>query len=833
MNEKVSQSLKKLFEKHRIIFWYDAKKELRNEFEDICLPDVEKIEIKNNEFGLKYKILREKPETKFLIYKEGAAPADIENWLLDVQLANFEFRADQTALILFELGLGNEFTELVNAHIQFFQSAKRLAALKESLAENDTEDAIRLKMTAVCAACPGASIDDILFSFLAESAEDGGDKIALIKKCGLDDFLWNTLKKLFGYNSDAPGIKDFIIELFKSCFAYETGAKHSLNNEAFVFFKRWKDGRSNKTAFEKLSDECAAVLNIDNELHSKDFRTLTAVDFFRAADQKIIGELINAAAEKTYSASEISGWIRSRQTSFWHDYYGKIYAAIDYAVKFMSALEESGLNMGSLQDGVQRYSTMWFKIDQNYRKFMYNVRSSGEISILEPLIERVENLYTNNFLLKVNDYWQSFVDKAGSWNFSGVTMQRDFFNVHVKPFIDRDNKIFVIISDALRYEIGEELLGLIRKEDRFDASLEPMITMLPSYTQLGMAALLPNHEIRIADDDSGTVFVDSQNSIGSENRSKILSQAVNGGGCALKAEEFLNMNRDECRAVVRDNSVIYIYHNAIDAIGDKIASEDKVFVSAQETLDELIRIVKKLTNANASNIIVTADHGFIYQNSAVNENDFSLSVPEGEKIQYRDRRFILGKNLDPGSGFKKFSAAEMGLSGEMEVMLPKSINRLRLRGSGSKYVHGGAALQEIIVPVVKINKKRQSDVSTVEIEIIRSANSIITSGQLSVIFYQTQPVTDKVRVRTLRAGIYNQSNELISDSHELIFDFTSDNPREREKTAQFILTRKADASNNREVILKLEENVHGTAQYSEYKSARYSIRRAIASDFDF
>ncbi|TIL66904.1 MAG: PglZ domain-containing protein [Mesorhizobium sp.] len=56
----------------------------------------------------------------------------------------------------------------------------------------------------------------------------------------------------------------------------------------------------------------------------------------------------------------------------------------------------------------------------------------------------------------------------------------------------------VVISDATRYEVGEELLGRIRNLDRYDAEIEPALASLPTYTQLGMASLLPNKEIRIA-----------------------------------------------------------------------------------------------------------------------------------------------------------------------------------------------------------------------------------------------------------------------------------------------------------------------------------------------
>ncbi len=169
----------------------------------------------------------------------------------------------------------------------------------------------------------------------------------------------------------------------------------------------------------------------------------------------------------------------------------------------------------------------------------------------------------------------------------------------------------------------------------------------------------------------------------------------------------------------------------------------------------------------------------------------------------------------------------------MEVQIPKSINRLRLKGSGSRFVHGGASLQEVVIPVLQINKKRISDTSMVEVDIIRGSSSAITSGQLAVAFYQERPVDDKVQSRILRAGIYTAEGELISDQHELIFDFIAESPRERELKVRFVLSREAEAVNNQEVILRLEIPVTGTSHYSEYKTLKYLMRRSFTSDFDF
>ena len=77
--DNILNALNRLFEKHRIVFWYDAKQELRQEFEDLLLPGVETIELLNNEFGVKHLILREKPAQKFLLYHAGPQPVDLDN----------------------------------------------------------------------------------------------------------------------------------------------------------------------------------------------------------------------------------------------------------------------------------------------------------------------------------------------------------------------------------------------------------------------------------------------------------------------------------------------------------------------------------------------------------------------------------------------------------------------------------------------------------------------------------------------------------------------------------------------------------------------------------
>jgi uncharacterized protein (TIGR02687 family) len=832
MNNRIVQALNKLFERHRIVFWYDAKQELRRDFDVLQLQGIEKLELINNEFGVKHRVLREQPEQKFLLYRDGPQPDDLDNWLLDVQLAHGEFRTGQVAIWLAELELSLEFTDVVQAHAEFYQAAKRKDALKRLLKSDDTFGLIRLKMLAVCAGSE-PSIDAVVECLLQELAEGRDEKIKLISRCSLDGFLWEQMTRCYGYKSSEPGIRDFVIELFKSCYAMGLDGQVRLTGDALVFLKRWKDSRQFEACFETLSSECIEILGIEQDLDNRDFRDLIELDIFRLIDQKIISDLVSAVTLRTITSGEVAVLVRQRRQGHWYREFRHLYEAIDYAAQFFHAMSEANLTMDSLAEGVERYSRIWFRLDQLYRKFTYHVRMSGQASLMESLADQVENFYSNNYLLKLNDHWQAFVDKTSQWEASPVLLQKNFFNQCVKPFLNKDNKVCVIISDALRYEIGDELLSLIRQEDRYDANLEPALSMLPSYTQLGMAALLPNKELELANNDTGTVLVDGQSSQGTANRIKILNQAVSQRSTAVKAEGFMALNKEDSRALLRDHDVVYIYHNRIDATGDKRETEERVFEAAEETLQELIRLIKKLTGANANNLLVTSDHGFIYQNRAIDESDFADVDAEGDQILFYDRRFVLGLGLKEAPSLRKFQSTELGLVGDVEVQIPKSINRLRLKGSGSRFVHGGASLQEVVIPILKINKKRQSDISAVEVDILRGASSVITSGQLAVALYQAQPVTDKVQSRTLITGIYTQAGDLISDSHELTFDLTSDNPRERELQVRFVLTRKADEANGQEVILRLEEKHPGTSHYKEYKSLRYLIRRSFTSDFDF
>ena len=240
MDERIAKGLAAQFEKHRIVFWYDNQRDMQHVFNALELPNIEKLEVSNNEFGLKYRILREEAEQKFLLYHNGPPPElPKNNWLYDVERASGVFNADQISIWLADLDLPHTQRGLIEEHRDFFKSAQRLKDLKSLLRPEDPARAIKGKM--ICAATGSTTFDEAIERLLADLASKKDDKLRLLQRTGLHDFLWSQISTNYGYTAETPDLEDFALELFKTAFARAGGQEGDLSDEAYVFFGRWEN----------------------------------------------------------------------------------------------------------------------------------------------------------------------------------------------------------------------------------------------------------------------------------------------------------------------------------------------------------------------------------------------------------------------------------------------------------------------------------------------------------------------------------------------------------------------------------------------------------------
>jgi len=824
----VSTSLNELFQKHRLVFWYDPEGEMREEFDGYPLDDGEKVVVNNNEFGLKHRMVREEPKSRFLLYLPYPRPAYAENWFLDLELAHHVFNADQISLILQEMGWLEEHRPFVEEFEGFFKSKERKEKLLEKLHSEDNERVWKLKMASVFAK-EEATIESLLFSLLAELANGEDKKWKDIEKFGLQKFIWDEVDRAFDYRSEEPSLLDFAIEAFLA--AAPCGKEAKLGRDAQVFLKRWKDNARYAEAFEKLSAQLEKDLKIEQALCEIDgYAPLKDQDAFEAIERKVIVELRNGLLQGALRGDPLRKLLDQREGSYWYKKYKHLYEAFRAAGNLLEGIRLADLSFTTPKQAVENYAKTYHEIDRQYRMFVYHASLGKEATLLNELSEEIERRYSNQYLLQLNDRFQSFVDLEQKWPIANTASQADFYQSHVLPFAQKGLKVFVIISDALRYEAGRELHERILKEDRFKSKIDYQVGVLPSYTQLGMAALLPHKELEVKP-ESGEVLADGKRTMGLAARAKILTEGRY-KATALKANDFLKMNaKEEGRELSKDHDIIYIYHNGIDAMGDKSETEVKTFEAVEEEFNTLLAVLKKVAAVNGTHALITADHGFLFRREAIDESDFSAN-PKGKDVGVANRRFSIAREFEDSKEAKIFQAEQLGLQGEASFAIAKSINRFRVKGAGSRFVHGGASLQEIVLPVLTVSKSRTSDVELVEVDILRGGSNLISTATTVVGFYQATPVGEKVLKRELRIGFQSKTGESISETHDVSFDSNAVEPQSRERKITFNFGKSADAYNGQEIFLALEERIPGSAHYREYKRETYRFKKTFETDFE-
>ena len=169
---------------------------------------------------------------------------------------------------------------------------------------------------------------------------------------------------------------------------------------------------------------------------------------------------------------------------------------------------------------------------------------------------------------------------------------------------------------------------------------------------------------------------------------------------------------------------------------------------------------------------------------------------------------------------------------QTKIEVDQFICELRVKGAGSRFIHGGASMQEIVIPLLKVSKKRSDTTSQVDIDIIKSTDRI-TTNILAVSFIQQDLVSEQTLPRKIRAFIQAGDGTTLSDQFTYNFDIDEGSERQREVKHRFQLLGKASGKyKNQRVKLILEEPIEGTQKWREYKNYIYNLNISFTNDFD-
>ncbi|MEX2103978.1 MAG: BREX-1 system phosphatase PglZ type A, partial [Bacilli bacterium] len=353
--------------------------------------------------------------------------------------------------------------------------------------------------------------------------------------------------------------------------------------------------------------------------------------------------------------------------------------------------------------------------------------------------------------------------------------------------------------------------------------------VVPSVTKLGMASLLPHRQLDI--DSSGRVTVDGNPATGLDNRKKIIEGKVK-DSIAMHIEDVMAMNKAGRRETFKGMKLIYIYHDTIDAMGDKASTEMYTFDAVERALNELYDLVKVIRDdLSGTNIYITADHGFVYQREALEESD--KIDKEGLSTFETKRRYILSQGSGEQNGLLDINMDSLITNDHsITAYVPKATIRFRMQGAGANFVHGGASLQEIVVPLIQFKNIRSGQKNSREIEKVdvklTSTTRKITNSLFHLAFFQTEKVEDKRVPRTVKIYMADETGNVMSNEETLIGDRTTDKPEERTFKLRFVLKAISyDKHKNYSLIIQdTETNVF-------LEKISFSINLGIVSEFDF
>jgi len=813
---EVDKALRQKFidENARLVFWHDADGEFRDyiltglpeEIGSVALLDV----VKEGGLATKLRLELEEPAQKFLIYSTGEHPPAEQDWLLDIRLYSEQFEADMASIWLQEMGFaGLSIKNHLKQRSEFLGNQDRRRKLKRLVDSKDDQMAIDQKMMAVLVGSPISGAYEVLRGVCDIYAQEGSVELdaeprilETFRKMGLLEGFWNLMGELFGYQDETPRISALLRRIFVSELLHMLGdaeisaLKHlklpaSGSRNASVFLNQWRQMASAKS-YGLTSKAILSDLSIKSHLHDIPLENLQEAFTFWEVEMFVVRGLRDQILNERglVSVEEISELVKKRQAGPWFQVQHvdaerreALYCAYDAVVAaaqlFSMQASFGNFVFASPETLLLEYQDRFHVLDRMYRTFCTMAKPALQQNwdLLKSLSGEVEDAYIQGFLNPLGLEWSKHLDNGflQKWSSDKFRPQQKFYSDQVSSHLAKSSqtKAFVIISDAFRYEAASELVEKLNGKYRMNADLSSMLGVLPSYTTLGMASLLPHQQLSYT--DKGDVLVDGKATGTTEARNNVLA-AVNGMACQW--EDLQKMKQDEARQFVEDKRVVYIYHNVIDARGDQKATESETFEAVTDCIEELVAATQFCVNKlNASRVWITADHGFLFREGELGVTQKSALTQKPAQSIKEKKRYVIGRSLgNPKEAHQGSTEITAGTEDHMEFWIPRGANRFHFIG-GARFTHGGAMPQEIVVPLVRVStltgaKKEQSKVEKVGVQLL-GTNHKITTSKFRFEFIQTKPISDRHKPLKANVAIYENS-KAVTSVEALTFDSSSE-----------------------------------------------------------
>lgn len=810
------------------------------------------VDFKGDWFTTKYRLDNEWKDDKVIIFCHQASPLknkaqQVSFPLMDVLAANMEYQSQNYAAFMQQYGLPTndaQLIRLVERNVISLQSDKMLRFFMPYYQDGGITYDIMVRGF-ICNFMGAHSVLDwdsiILRTLLLGRASENGkqrDFYVRLRRCkDVEEALRKHLANIFGmaYNDDSDKKVAEIVKVFKYNAIVQNLAPTTADN--------YKQARiTDSVALQHMNRilELALSNGKTTEALTELFRELgcnvhdadiirwygTDANYYYVPEALCI-PIISTLLEEKIETEPLAVVNRIEELMLKHSDNSMLTAVMDYAV-IVARLYEKALSLGSLtlntaDEYVMKYESDYSFIDQYYRQANETYYGIDPTYELFDTVQKVKLRLDQNYSKlcnRINLEWAKCLKETGGINEVHLLRQYNFYDEKIKPV---QKKVAVIVSDALRYEVAQELIGELAKS-RHIATLKPALAMLPTETKYCKPSLLPHRELKLyGKGEEQDMAVDDHILDTTQKRSEHL-QTYREGAVCVPFETVAEYNQDKNREIFK-HPLVYIFHNIIDKTGHD-GNAKQIVNSCRDAIRELATMIPKIhASYNVTEVYITSDHGFLF-------NDMMFADKDKHKIEEdyleRSTRYYITMSKDEVKGVAKFPLSEVsGMVNADGVMVavPEGTNRFAAPSGGYMFTHGGAALQELIIPVITSRQERTDTKQPVGVMLLDRRLSIQAS-RLRFKLLQTETVSMDMKERIITVALYH-NDVPVTPVKDILLDKTDPSLDNRKIQVDLTLNKNVDAK-----VLQLKV-FDATDELNPLIKENVTNNTLIENDFDF
>lgn len=807
------------------------------------------IDFKGDWFTTKYKLDTEWANEKIILYFHQPSPLQVKSLqdkfpLLDVLVANMEYHHQDYAAYMQQHGLPSNMITFVEKNIQQLQSDRMLRLLQSYYADGSisVDVAVRAFLSSYLSQQRVLDWDNIIMRILFQGRNSERSKqVDFYLKLKAAPMVKNTLderlKGIFGCTVDLNS--EVKVEKLVQILKYNS----IVQNLAPVDADNYKMNRiTDLLALQQMNrilelalslpKTSVALLEVINELgggiHDEDIIRWYGTDanYYFLPDQLCV-PILRTLMEQVLAEEPKRVIDRLEELMLKHSQNVDLNQVMDYDL-LVARFYDCVLSMGSItqntpDDYLECYRNEYYLMDQLYRLSIESYYKISPSIVLYESVQKVKyalDVYYAKLCNRINLEWMRCLKESGGLTSVHALRQQNFYESQIKSI---QKKVVVIISDALRYEVAQELIGVLARRKHI-AHLQMGIAMLPTETKFCKPALLPHRELLLYTE------LDGEQNMGVDNRilnstAKRTEQvnAYRTGAICVDFDEVSKYDQEKNREIFK-HPLVYVMHDAID---DKShgATAKEVADSCRDAINELELLVRKIHGTyNVREVYITADHGFLFNDQQFEEKD---KHKVSEPVLENKSRYYLTTSADKVPDIVKFplsEVSEMNAEG-VYVAVPEGTNRLAAKSGGYMFTHGGASLQEILIPVIISHQEREETKQPVGVMVL-DRNLSIQASRLRFKLLQTDAVSMDMKKRVINVALY-YNDQAVTPVKEITLDNTDVLLDNRKVLVDLTLNQNIDAK-----VLQLKVYDASDSMNPLIKE-NVTNNTLIGNDFDF